>query len=123
MFTIAYGEDADLGTVKRVSEASRAAAYDASDPQTINAVFTNVLSNLMARDGLGARLPAGARDPWVLLLSVFGAGMAWAFGPSVPLSVGTATVMFGTAVTVGAPRGGGRTRRSSWDRAPGSRGW
>ena len=45
VFTIAYGEDADLDTVKRISEASRAAAYDASDPQTIDAVFTNVLSN------------------------------------------------------------------------------
>ncbi|MCW2687659.1 MAG: uncharacterized protein JWR37_2549 [Mycobacterium sp.] len=45
VFTIAYGEDADLDTVKRISEASRAAAYDATDPQTIDAVFTNVLSN------------------------------------------------------------------------------
>ena len=45
VFTIAYGEDADLDAVKRISEASRAAAYDASDPQTIDAVFTNVLSN------------------------------------------------------------------------------
>ena len=45
VFTIAYGEDADLDTVKRISEASHAAAYDASDPQTIDAVFTNVLSN------------------------------------------------------------------------------
>ena len=45
MFTIAYGQDSDLDTVKRISEASRAAAYDATDPQTINAVFTNVLSN------------------------------------------------------------------------------
>jgi Ca-activated chloride channel family protein len=45
VFTIAYGEDADLDTVKRISDASRAAAYDASDPQTIDAVFTNVLSN------------------------------------------------------------------------------
>ena len=45
VFTIAYGEDADLDTLKRISEASRAAAYDASDPQTIDAVFTNVLSN------------------------------------------------------------------------------
>jgi Ca-activated chloride channel family protein len=45
VFTIAYGEDADLDTVKRISEASRAAAYDASDPQTIDTVFTNVLSN------------------------------------------------------------------------------
>jgi Ca-activated chloride channel family protein len=45
VFTIAYGEDADLDTVTRISEASRAAAYDATDPQTIDAVFTNVLSN------------------------------------------------------------------------------
>ena len=45
VFTIAYGQDSDLDTVKRISEASRAAAYDATDPQTINAVFTNVLSN------------------------------------------------------------------------------
>jgi Ca-activated chloride channel homolog len=43
--TVAYGQDADLTTVKRISEASRAAAYDATDPQTIDAVFTNVLSN------------------------------------------------------------------------------
>ena len=45
VFTIAYGEDADLDTVKRISDASRAAAYDATDPQTIDSVFTNVLSN------------------------------------------------------------------------------
>jgi Ca-activated chloride channel family protein len=45
VFTIAYGQDADLDTLKRISEASRAAAYDATDPLTINAVFTNVLSN------------------------------------------------------------------------------
>jgi Ca-activated chloride channel family protein len=45
VFTIAYGEDADFDSVKRLSEASRAAAYDATDPLTINAVFTNVLTN------------------------------------------------------------------------------
>ena len=45
VFTIAYGGDADFDTVKRLSEASRAAAYDATDPLTINAVFTNVLTN------------------------------------------------------------------------------
>ena len=56
----------------------------------------------MARNGIGARLLAGARDPWALLLSVFGGGMAWAFGAPVPLSVGTAAVMLGTAATVGA---------------------
>jgi Ca-activated chloride channel homolog len=45
VFTIAYGKDADLDAVKRISEASRAAAYDATDPLTINAVFTDVLTN------------------------------------------------------------------------------
>ena len=45
VFTIAYGQDADLDTLKRISEASRAAAYDATDPMTIDTVFTNVLSN------------------------------------------------------------------------------
>jgi Ca-activated chloride channel homolog len=45
VFTIAYGKDADLDTLKRISEASRAAAYDATDPLAIDSVFTNVLSN------------------------------------------------------------------------------
>jgi Ca-activated chloride channel homolog len=45
VFTIAYGQDADLDTLKRIAEASRAAAYDATDPMTIDTVFTNVLSN------------------------------------------------------------------------------
>ena len=45
LFTIAYGHDADLGTLKRMAEATNAAAYDASDPATINNVFTNVVSN------------------------------------------------------------------------------
>ena len=45
VFTIAYGQDADVDTLKRISEASRAAAYDATDPMAIDTVFTNVLSN------------------------------------------------------------------------------
>ena len=45
VFTIAYGRDADLDTLRRISEASRAAVYDATDPSTIDTVFTNVLSN------------------------------------------------------------------------------
>lgn len=45
VFTIAYGKDTDLDVAKRISEASRAAAYDAIDPLKIDAVFTNVLSN------------------------------------------------------------------------------
>ena len=45
VFTIAYGKDADLDTLKRIAQASNAAAYDASNPATISKVFTAVLSN------------------------------------------------------------------------------
>jgi Ca-activated chloride channel family protein len=45
IFTIAYGSDADLGVLRRIAEATNAAAYDASDPTSINQVFTAVISN------------------------------------------------------------------------------
>jgi Ca-activated chloride channel homolog len=45
LFTIAYGQDADKNTLKRLSEATNAATYDASDPQSITKVFTAVISN------------------------------------------------------------------------------
>lgn len=45
VFPIAYGADADLGTLQRIAEATNAAAYDASDPATIDKVFTSVISN------------------------------------------------------------------------------
>ncbi|MFN2555779.1 MAG: extracellular solute-binding protein [Nitriliruptorales bacterium] len=45
VFTIAYGRDADLGTLRRIAEATNAATYDASDPKSIEKVFTAVLSN------------------------------------------------------------------------------
>jgi Ca-activated chloride channel family protein len=45
VFTIAYGEKADLDTLREISNASRAAAYDARDPATIDKVLVNVLSN------------------------------------------------------------------------------
>ena len=45
MFTIGYGEDADLSTMRAIAEASDAAAYDASDPASIDRVFTAVISN------------------------------------------------------------------------------
>lgn len=45
VFTIGYGADADLGVLRRIAETTNAAAYDASDPQTINRVFTAVISN------------------------------------------------------------------------------
>ena len=45
LFTIGYGKDADLGTLRLMAEATNAAAYDASNPATINQVFTAVVSN------------------------------------------------------------------------------
>jgi Ca-activated chloride channel family protein len=45
IFPIAYGKDADLSVLKRIAEATNAAAYDASNPSTIVQVFTAVVSN------------------------------------------------------------------------------
>jgi Ca-activated chloride channel family protein len=45
VFAIAYGADADLPTLQRISQASRATAYNASDPASIDKVFTAVVSN------------------------------------------------------------------------------
>jgi Ca-activated chloride channel family protein len=45
IFTIAYGSDADPETLKRISQASNATAYQAADATTINSVFTAVVSN------------------------------------------------------------------------------
>jgi Ca-activated chloride channel family protein len=45
VFPIAYGTAADLGILKQIATASRAAAYDASDPASITNVLTAVLSN------------------------------------------------------------------------------
>jgi Ca-activated chloride channel family protein len=45
VFPIAYGDDADLATLQKVATASRAAAYNAADPSSIDKVFTAVVSN------------------------------------------------------------------------------
>ena len=45
VFTIAYGPDADLATLQKISEATGAKAYDARKPGTINDVFISVISN------------------------------------------------------------------------------
>jgi Ca-activated chloride channel family protein len=45
VFPIAYGEDADFNILKRIAEASRAAAYNSADPASIDKVFTAVVSN------------------------------------------------------------------------------
>jgi Ca-activated chloride channel homolog len=45
VFPIAYGDDADLGELRKIADASRAAVYDASDPASIEKVLTAVLAN------------------------------------------------------------------------------
>jgi Ca-activated chloride channel family protein len=45
VFTIGYGGDADLPTLQQIAAASRAVAYSAADPKTIDRVFQSVLSN------------------------------------------------------------------------------
>jgi Ca-activated chloride channel family protein len=45
VFPIAYGADADLETLRRIAEASRAQVYDATDPAAIAKVFVSVISN------------------------------------------------------------------------------
>ncbi len=44
-FPIGYGSDADLGALRGIADSARGAAYDASDPASIDKVFTAVLSN------------------------------------------------------------------------------
>ncbi len=45
LFTIGYGADADLPTLKQLAEATNGASYNASDPKSITKVFTAVVSN------------------------------------------------------------------------------
>ena len=45
VFTIGYGADADGSTLRAIANATNAAYYDASNPATIDQVFTNVVSN------------------------------------------------------------------------------
>jgi Ca-activated chloride channel homolog len=45
VFPIAYGQDADLPTLKRIAEATNATVYDAADPKSISKVFLAVVSN------------------------------------------------------------------------------
>jgi Ca-activated chloride channel homolog len=45
VFPIAYGDDADLPTLRQIAEATSAAVYDSSDPTSIDKVFTAVVSN------------------------------------------------------------------------------
>ena len=45
VFPIAYGGQADFSVLQRIGRASKATAYDASNPATIQKVLANVLSN------------------------------------------------------------------------------
>jgi Ca-activated chloride channel family protein len=45
IFTIGYSAAADQGALERIAEASAGAAYDASDPTSIDRVLTSVISN------------------------------------------------------------------------------
>jgi Ca-activated chloride channel homolog len=45
VFSIAYSSGADLDVLREISEASQAAAYDATDPESIDKVMTAVISN------------------------------------------------------------------------------
>ena len=45
VFTIAYGSDACSDKLQQIAEASHARAYDAKDPNTIENVLTNGISN------------------------------------------------------------------------------
>jgi Ca-activated chloride channel family protein len=45
LFTISYGEEADVITLRSIAQATSAATYNASNPATINQVFAAVISN------------------------------------------------------------------------------
>ncbi len=45
VFPVAYGDKADLGVLQEIAKASRAVAYDATDPAAIQRVLVAVLSN------------------------------------------------------------------------------
>ena len=45
IFPIGYGRDADFGVLEQIAEATNGRAYDASDPRSIDQVFTAVISN------------------------------------------------------------------------------
>lgn len=45
VFSVAYGSDSDLATLQRISQASEAAAYDATNAASIDQVMTAVVSN------------------------------------------------------------------------------
>ncbi|GAB3674943.1 substrate-binding and VWA domain-containing protein [Actinocorallia lasiicapitis] len=45
VFTLAFGDGADLGTLTKIAQATDGAAYDSQDPNSISQVFSELLSN------------------------------------------------------------------------------
>jgi Ca-activated chloride channel family protein len=45
VFTIGYGQDADLGVLRQISQASNGRSYNAPDPDHMGSVFADVISN------------------------------------------------------------------------------
>lgn len=45
VFTLAFGEGADLETLQKIAQATEGAAYDSRDPNSISEVFAELLSN------------------------------------------------------------------------------
>ena len=112
VFTIAYGPDADLATLQEISEASRAAAYDARNPATHRQglrrravqLLTRHASSPMARIHRSRRpraRPGRLRDPWSLVVAGIGAGSAWAIGLPVGAVGLVGAGMLGVAALVG----------------------
>jgi hypothetical protein len=67
----------------------------------------------MSTTKLGPRLLTTARNPWAMVISALGGGILWAMEIPTSLAATTATVMFGTAVVVGALSGSRPTQLAS----------
>ena len=70
----------------------------------------------------GRQAVAGIRDPWVLLLALFGGGLVWAVGSSLYVSGVTAAVMLATAARINALTRSADESAEHCERAPGSTG-
>ena len=127
LFTIAYGEDADAITLRAVAQATRAATYNASNPATIEQVFTAVISQLLTWRGARSatassrkRVAESIMSPLGILLA--GAGTAAGNPGGLPVAaaagVGVARLGWSGAGVRAAGRivGAGRPRRASASR-------
>ncbi|GAB7004892.1 hypothetical protein JCM18899A_23650 [Nocardioides sp. AN3] len=65
---------------------------------------------------LGRRALASLREPWLLVTSAFGGGIAWAVGIPAAEAVGVTALMLAAGAAIGALRPGEET--SDWDDDP-----